>query len=50
MVVSGETRADPLGSAAVRLQGNRESTKRNMSKRGFDKVPHAYVALNDAIM
>jgi hypothetical protein len=27
----------------------RESTKRNMPKRWFDKLPHTHNALNDAI-
>lgn len=29
--------------------GYRESTKRNMPKRWFDKLPHSHVALDDAI-
>ena len=34
---------------AVLKTNYRESTKRNMPKRWFDKVPHMHVALDDAI-
>lgn len=34
---------------AVLKKGYRESTKRNMPKRWFDKLPHTHVALDDAI-
>jgi len=34
---------------AVLKKGYRESTKRNMPKQWFDKLPHTHVALDDAI-
>lgn len=34
---------------AVLKKGYRQSTKRNMPKRWFDKLPHTHVALDDAI-
>ena len=34
---------------AVLKKDYRESTKRNMPKRWFDKLPHTHVALDDAI-
>lgn len=34
---------------AVLKKNYRESTKRNMPKRWFDKLPHTHVALDDAI-
>ncbi|HQU41770.1 MAG TPA: hypothetical protein PK867_03115, partial [Pirellulales bacterium] len=30
-------------------RGYRDSTKRNMPKRWFDKLPHTHVALDDAL-
>ncbi len=34
---------------AVLKKEYRQSTKRNMPKRWFDKLPHTHVALDDAI-
>ncbi|MEW8229311.1 MAG: exonuclease [Candidatus Thiodiazotropha endolucinida] len=34
---------------AVLKKGYRESTKRNMPKRWFDKLPHTHISLDDAI-
>ena len=34
---------------ALLRKGYRESTKRNMPRRWFDKLPHSHVALDDAI-
>ena len=34
---------------AMLKKGYRDSTKRNMPKRWFDKLPHTHVALDDAI-
>ena len=34
---------------ALLKKGYRQSTKRNMPKRWFDKLPHTHVALDDAI-